>query len=326
MTRAASHTRIIHIPNAEFLPGARLESLRVEKRGKREDLALDILGFKPGGAPALVMEDDRLYERIEGHTRPIRLRFKGVKDIQLSGLYENLAEIPAEHDTRLLRDIFAFRPRDESLAFFLVMNNAPEEADLRFFAGRVVEESREGETHPVVITRDWSSPPAMPERIVPDTKSLYQKFGGDPVTVKLKGRPHHRRLFIGGLDKQTESRPDVDTVLNLGEEPSRWAIANRALDPRDRWSHKGEGRLGMDVDEITREAYWVTERLLSGQRALVHCVAGMNRSATICCAVVMLLEGLSAEAALERVRKHHPWARPDASHWLKLRWLASTLK
>jgi hypothetical protein len=47
----------------------------------------------------------------------------------------------------------------------------------------------------------------------------------------------------------------------------------------------------------------------------------MNRSSTICCAVLILLEGLPAEKALERVREHHPWARPDGNHWLKLRWL-----
>jgi len=35
-----------------------------------------------------------------------------------------------------------------------------------------------------------------------------------------------------------------------------------------------------------------------------------------------LLEGISAEIALEQVREHHPWARPDAHHWLVLRWLA----
>ena len=32
----------------------------------------------------------------------------------------------------------------------------------------------------------------------------------------------------------------------------------------------------------------------------------------------------AAEAALERVREHHPWARPDPYHWLALRWLAYT--
>jgi hypothetical protein len=50
----------------------------------------------------------------------------------------------------------------------------------------------------------------------------------------------------------------------------------------------------------------------------------MNRSATICSAVLILLEGLSAEAALERVREQHPWARPDPHHWLALRLLAQT--
>lgn len=40
----------------------------------------------------------------------------------------------------------------------------------------------------------------------------------------------------------------------------------------------------------------------------------------------MLMENLSAETALTRVRKHHPWALPDSHHWLALRWLAKKLK
>ena len=116
-------------------------------------------------------------------------------------------------------------------------------------------------------------------------------------------------------------RPDVQLVLNVGEEPSRWT-ATTPLNPADRWDNKGEGSDGMDVSEITEEARWVIERLQAGQRVLVHCAAGMNRSAAICCAVLILLEGLSAEAALERVREHHPWARPDSHHWLVVRWLA----
>jgi len=77
----------------------------------------------------------------------------------------------------------------------------------------------------------------------------------------------------------------------------------------------------MSVNEIREEAEWVIGHLRNGRSVLVHCVAGMNRSATICCAVLMLHENLSAEAALERVREHHPWARPDVHHWLALRWL-----
>jgi hypothetical protein len=109
--------------------------------------------------------------------------------------------------------------------------------------------------------------------------------------------------------------------LNLGEEPSLWAKKDR-LPASDRWINKGEGIDGMSLDEIRFEAEWVIERLKAGQRVLVHCVAGLNRSSTICCAVLILLEGLPAGAVLERVRERHPWARPDSNHWLKLRWLA----
>ena len=80
----------------------------------------------------------------------------------------------------------------------------------------------------------------------------------------------------------------------------------------------------MTAADLAEEAGWVIERLEKGERVLVHCSAGMNRSSSVCCAVVILLEGLSAEAALERVRRRHPWARPDPRHWLALRWLAST--
>ncbi|MCP4543729.1 MAG: dual specificity protein phosphatase family protein [Chloroflexi bacterium] len=40
----------------------------------------------------------------------------------------------------------------------------------------------------------------------------------------------------------------------------------------------------------------------------------MNHSTTVCCAVLMLLKGISAEDALERVLERHPWARPDSHH------------
>jgi hypothetical protein len=52
----------------------------------------------------------------------------------------------------------------------------------------------------------------------------------------------------------------------------------------------------------------------------------MNRSTTITCAVLMQLEGLTAEQALRRVYEHHPWAKPDSHHWLMLRWLEKDRK
>lgn len=179
---------------------------------------------------------------------------------------------------------------------------------------------RPGLAKEVTLTRDWSPAPAASARMVPVPRRLHQRYGGDPVAINLNGRLLQRRFFTGGVDIQPEQRPEVDAVLNVGEEASRW-FGTAPNNPADRWENKGEGSDGMGVDEIAEEAGWVIERLRSGQRVLVHCAAGMNRSATICTAALILLEGLSAEAALERVRQHHPWARPDSFHWLALRWL-----
>jgi protein-tyrosine phosphatase len=133
----------------------------------------------------------------------------------------------------------------------------------------------------------------------------------------LNGRALHRRLFVGGLEYQSTRRSDVHAVLNLSEDDNQWTLT-----PADRRAPKGEGQQGMELAEMVKEAQWVLERLQDGQRVLVHCSAGLNRSTAICCAVLMQLENLSAEAALDRVREYRPWARPDSHHWLALRWLA----
>jgi hypothetical protein len=286
---------------------------------------MDFQGFLPSAPSLLLMEQETLYERLEGHFIPRRLRFMSIANLNQTGLFENLDALPPTHEARAIRDLFAWRPIGQKNIFFLLIHSGPEDTDLRFFADRILSAPRTGKPEPIAVLRDWSSPPAMPARLVPDTPGLYRLFGGDPVSFHVNGQVQHRRLFIGGIEKQSTTRPNVDAVLNLGEEPSRWVESN-PLDPRDRWVNKGEGRDGMSIEEITEEALWVINRLNAGERVLVHCVAGMNRSSTICCAVIMLLEGLPAKAALERVRKRHPWARPDSHHWLSLLWLASTIK
>jgi protein-tyrosine phosphatase len=64
---------------------------------------------------------------------------------------------------------------------------------------------------------------------------------------------------------------------------------------------------------------WLTE----GERVYVHCRAGMQRSATVAAAIVMLRDGLDAPAALEHIRARKPSARP-LSHQRQdlLRWWA----
>jgi hypothetical protein len=256
---------------------------------------------------------------------PRRLHFVSISDLKQTGLYQNLDALPPLHEARTIRDILAFRPIERGGVYVILINSAPDGTELEFHAQKMIAEPRKGKREPIEFVRDWSAAPSMPARLVPETKSLYRQFGGDPITIRVNGKIQKRRLFIGGLDKQSETRPNVDAVLNLSESPSRWLTAG-APDPRDRWENKGEGRDGMSLEEIAAEAMWTLERLNQGQRVLVHCAAGMNRSSTICCAALILQEKLSAEQALARVRERHPWARPDSLHWLKLRWLASAIQ
>lgn len=318
-TRPALHARIPVFPYAASLQGARLDSFSVEGR----DLLLDYQEFISQSAPTLFIRDGVVWEKRQGEFVPRRLRFKMVTDLQLSGVYEDLNQAPQDHPAREILDMLRWVESGHTSTFYILFNNSSGPEDLRFFARSVTQEERDGEPVPFTYERDWSSPPPTRTGLIPNTKKLYEQFGGDPITLHLNGRAYPRRLFIGGLQVQPTQRPQVDAVLNLGEDPSRWK-GNLSMPACDRWVDKGEGPQGMRLDEVRHEALWVIERLRKGERVLVHCVAGMNRSSTICCAVLILLEGISAEESLSRVREHHPWARPDSHHWLTLRWLAKT--
>ncbi len=322
MTRAAIHARIPVFPYAKSLQGARLDDLRLEAVDRRRDLVLDYHEFVPAAPSRLFERDGQICEGLRGRFIPRRLRFAGTEELEIGGVYRKLEDASADHPAREIRNFLTWIQAGQNLPFYLLISSSRERQDgLRFYARRVLEEKRPGKPIPVSFERDWSPAPPARARIIPFTPKLYERFGGDPIATHLDGRVNQRCLFIGGLETQPSKRPDIDAVLNLGEKPSRWAKGRKLADC-DRWAHKGEGRHGTNVEDIRREAEWVVERLKAGKRVLVHCVAGRNRSSTICCAALILLEGLSAEQALERVREHHLWAGPDSYYWLKLRWLA----
>jgi hypothetical protein len=315
MPKPRIHPRIIQYPFAAGLQGARLESYREEMRGKRLEIVIDYQAFERHSSE-LSRPDGKIIERVTGQFVPSRVRFSGVLELKNGEYFKNIPE-----DARTLGDLFSWRQTDRDDVFHMLIPKSAEAPDLTFFAHRANHERLPAAPTPVSLERDWCPPPSMPAGLVPMPRAVHARFGGDPVTVWIGSRPSRRALFIGGTDIQPATRPSVDFVLNLGEEPSKWAV-NGATHPGDRWDNKGEGSAGMSVEIIRQEAEWVIERLRAGQRGLVHCVAGMNRSSTIYCAVLIFLEGLSAEAALARVRETHPWARPDSRHWLALRWLA----
>jgi len=315
---ARTHTLLVQYPFTKSLQGALLDSYHEERHFGQLDITLNVQALKLVSSE-LIERNGEIHERVHGTYIPIRLRFSGVSGLHGGEYFQNLAHLPPEDPGRIVNDLLSWRQPERQDVFFLFFMHQAE--NLMFFANEVRYERLAQDSIPFALERDWCSPPPMPGRIVPQPKQLHQRFGGDPVTLHLGSRPFHQRLFIGGTDIQPDKRPQVDVVFNVGENPSAWVKENQSY-PQDRWDNKGEGSKGMSLEIIHEEANWVIEHLKKSRRVLLHCAAGMNRSSTICCATLILLEGLTAEQALERVREHHPWARPDGGHWLKLRWLA----
>jgi hypothetical protein len=316
---AHKHARIIQHSFTESLQGALLDSYEEEQRCEQLYITLNIRASEHT-ASELFERNGKIYERVQGNYIAMQLRFSRVSGLQSNDFFTNL---PLHEDTRRISDVLSWRQAERQDVFYLFMMQAPQIENLMFFANRVAYERLPYEASPFTLERDWCHPPPMPDRLIPQPNSLHQHFGGDPITLHMGSRLYHQRLFIGGLEVQGYERPQVDVVFNVGEKPSNW-VKNEKPNSEDRWDNKGEGSDGMSSEVIREEANWVAQRLRENKRVLIHCVAGMNRSSTICCAVLILLEDLTAEQALERVREHHPWARPDSRHWLKLRWLAKT--
>ena len=319
---AHQHARIIQHPFADSLQGAFVDSYTERQRGGQLEITLKVRALERTSSEVFERENT-IFERLQGNYVPAQLRFSGVSGLKRSDFFTNLNRLPPNDALRTIEDMLSWRQPERHDLFILFGMQALNIDSLMFFTRRVTLERFYRESTSFALERDWCPPPPMPGRLVPQPKSLHQRFGGDPITLHIKDRTYRHRLFIGGVEIQGNERPQVDVVFNVGEEPSRWVKDNKAVSP-DRWDNKGEGSEGMSREVIRNEAEWVIQRLRKNQQVLVHCAAGMNRSSTICCAVLILLEGLTAEQALERVREHHPWARPDSGHWLRLRWLAQT--
>lgn len=323
MTRQARHTRILAFPFADSFQSAQLDIFFEDMHGKRRDFLIDFRELRLSAPATLIECNGKPCEQVQGYHLPRRLRCIDVSELECTGLYTRLDEVPLNHGARSLRGTLYWRSPGKE-ARWGWFNGTNEPGDLVLSARRFLLEDRPGPGEWVDFTRDWSPASALTARLVSLNLKLRQHFGGDPISIRLGERIYHQRLFVGGLDCQTDQRPDVGVVLNLGDEPSRWCATEEAY-PSDRRVRRGEGSSGMDMSEIIAEAQWVIGHLRAGQRVLVHCSAGFNRSVTICCAVLIMLEGISAEKALERVRERHAWARPDPYHWLVLRWIVQNL-
>lgn len=320
MPRMPKRSRFYHFPHNDLLFDAHLDSIREEPSGRGKDIVIDFQALELVSAPVPHVRDGRPHESADGEYRPMRLRFRRAEWVAHTGPYADLAAIPDDEDTRRLFGLLHLREADAGEMFWL-STGAHAEAQLVLRARDYALERRGGPRRRARVTRRWAMVTPPPAGTVPHRPMLYRRYAGDPITINLSGRPYRHRLFIGGLHHQRDERPRVDHVLNLCGVENDW-VEGAERHPNDRFSCRGEMAVGMDVAALVEEAGWVVERLRAGRRVLIHCYAGMNRSATVSCAALILLEGIGAEAALARVRERHPSAWPDPYHWLLLLWLA----
>ncbi len=331
MPKIPTRAHYFPFPHGDILFDARIEAIRDEpsriarsggkiggRGGSESDILFDLSTFTPLAEAEPHELDGRPHELVSGEYRPLRLRFVRAEWIMHTGPYEHLDDLPDDdHIRRLFSVVHGREPKLGE--YYWVQSGAPAGACILRARGYSLEE-REGERRRATVVRRWSPPPPHVTGLVPHRPVLYRRFAGDPISIHLDGRTLRHRLFIGGLHHQRAERPAVDHVVNLCGVENQWvALAGRH--PDDRYNCKGEMSVGMGADELLEEAAWVVERLRAGHRVLVHCYAGINRSSSVCCAALMLLEGISAGEALARVRERHPAGWPDPYHWFVLRGL-----
>ncbi len=149
-------------------------------------------------------------------------------------------------------------------------------------------------------------------------------FGGSPIPVRLDpaGPFCRTRLYLGPSRAELGDahRPAVDGIVNLCELNDPWPLS---ADDR-RWP-RGEGAQGYTWEALAADTHGVVALVRAGRTVLIHCMAGVNRSATLTCAVLMAVEGIGADAALRRVQRFHQPARPEERHWQALRQLELAL-
>jgi hypothetical protein len=325
MVKTPTRLRFFAFPYSQEVFGSVITGIHEEPGPRRStEIHVDLRGLRPHGRPELRDEDGQPWEVVRGEVVPLRLRFTRAAWASRTGFFSAIEDLPDDHFARRLFDVVHMRMPGQPPRYWLFADINTPGHELSLHAASCDLEELPGSSGVVELKRRWTWRPPSPNRPVSSASTLHRRYGGDPIPIRLGNRLYRQRLFIGGLRHQSEVRPLVDGVLNLCHVPNPW-VSTYGMHPEDRFATKGELQDGMTAEELLAEAAWVVDRLRAGQRVLVHCHAGINRSSTVCCAALMLLEGITADAALARVRERHPEAAPDPYHWLVLRWLARRL-
>jgi hypothetical protein len=131
------------------------------------------------------------------------------------------------------------------------------------------------------------------------------------------------RLAVGGLVSDPEDLP-FDAILSMAPDaPLTVGDLVRSGNVDYRWYSIIDGYSWEGHDEIVRRfdaaAAQIHQWLSEGKRVLVHCHAGVSRSATAAVWYLVRYEGLTWEEAFNKVRAARPGVFPNPRFEIALR-------
>lgn len=150
-------------------------------------------------------------------------------------------------------------------------------------------------------TLDWGTwPEYAPDEILPGL------FQGGTEDHHVLGEPAPEGHYAGPVDF------DVVVTLYGDAMPAPWGVEEL------RFGFPDSALRGRDVDRIVRIARSAHERWVAGDRVLVRCQAGVNRSGLVT-ALVLMLAGFEAADAIDLIRARRGricLANRDFERWL----------
>lgn len=167
------------------------------------------------------------------------------------------------------------------------------------------------------------------QRVRAKRQSLAQELEIEAEVVELFCNPEHDHgivassssqllsyLFVGGAEAAGDSEwlkaNSITHVLNVAQEVTQISdLMYRELDIERRWIQildHSEYDISQHFDEALD---FVAKAKESEGRVLIHCAAGVSRSATIALASLMLLESMTLREALTLARERRPAIYPN---------------